>query len=271
MAKRKKKTKYADYFFSLLKVTGVLALLLICTYAIYENRKFFRRFYRKHIAHSKHIPFKAIDFPEGYSVHGIDISRYQDEVDWENLFTISTDGDTIPIRFAIIKATQGLLLEDPNFTEHWENAKEFGVVRGAYHYYLPDRSASIQAKNFISNVTLSKGDLPPVIDIEETRGKSKADMVKNLKVFALALEKEYGMKPIIYSNKTFISDYLVSDFKDYNFWIAHYYQEEINPPDSIKWVFWQHSDRCVLHNGYCNVDVNVFNGTMKELKSLTKK
>jgi GH25 family lysozyme M1 (1,4-beta-N-acetylmuramidase) len=57
----------------------------------------------------------------------------------------------------------------PSFAGNWEDAHEHHIFCGAYHYFLPDKDAKKQAENFISSVTLHQGDLPPVIDIEDTR------------------------------------------------------------------------------------------------------
>ncbi|MFI5135397.1 MAG: glycoside hydrolase family 25 protein, partial [Chitinophagales bacterium] len=109
-----------------------------------------------------------IDVPGNYSVHGIDVSRWQSNLDWKNLSALNSKGDTIPLSFAFIKATEGILWEDPMFEDNWTSAKKAGVTRGAYHYFKPNSSPTLQAKNFIGSVTLKPGDLPPVLDVEET-------------------------------------------------------------------------------------------------------
>jgi len=251
----------------------VKALLIACVISIiaalaFKNQKYIRRAFR-YISH-KYIKtsVKPTDFPLGYSIHGIDLSHYQDEVDWENLKAVNQIGDTIQFRFAFIKATEGLITEDRLFDEYWEDAKQHNVVRGAYHYFLPNRSASVQAANFISSVKLEKGDLPPVVDVEERKGLSKQQLVKTLKIFLTKLEEHYGVKPIIYSNLNFIEDYLADDFKKYPFWIAHYYHQEMTAIDSVQLIFWQHSDKADLMGVKGKADANVFTGSEAEFKSL---
>lgn len=209
-----------------------------------------------------------IEYPYGYSVHGIDVSRWQDEVDWRKLKTKTLDGDTLKFEFAFIKATEGILLEDPTFRDNWEGARKSKVIRGAYHYFTPNADAKLQAKNFISSVKLLKGDLPPVIDVEETGGKSKKELVKRIKIFNAEIEKAYKVRPIIYSNISFIEDYLADDFDDYRFWIAHYYEEELIVEKSVNWLFWQHSDKAAMFGCNASVDVNVFNGNKDQLKRI---
>ncbi|MCS6934428.1 MAG: glycoside hydrolase family 25 protein [Chitinophagales bacterium] len=243
-------------------------LILTGIALIYENKRYIRRAYRYFTHKYTKTQWKPSDFPLEYEIHGIDISHYQDVLDWKKLQAINTLGDTLKMEFVIMKATEGMFKEDDAFADYWDEATANGLVRGAYHYFLPDRSVMLQANNFTTTVKLKKGDLPPVIDIEETRGKSKKEIVKALRDFAKALEKEYKTKPIIYSNINFIEDYLADDFKDYPFWIAHYYQREIAPPDSIRWLFWQHSDKADILGINGPVDANVFNGTRKDFQKL---
>ena len=212
--------------------------------------------------------FDKSDFPDGYSIHGIDLSRYQQEVNWDQLHAINGNGDTFRFRFAFIKATEGILMEDMMFDDHWHKAKKHKVIRGAYHYYLPNRNPKLQATNFITSVRLGQGDLPPVVDIEETKGKSKSEIVKGLKEFLASLESHYKVKPIIYSNISFIEQYLAEDLEDYPFWVAHYYRPKLIIDKNINWLFWQHSDCASLQGCRSPVDANVFNGSLEDLNAI---
>ncbi|MCW5909154.1 MAG: glycoside hydrolase family 25 protein [Chitinophagales bacterium] len=268
MAKSKTKTAGKSSLPLWVKYTlWALAVLFLVAYS-YENRRIFRKAYRFITKSYYKKSFKPSDFPEDYTIHGIDISHYQVFVDWDKLKAVDTYGDTIHFKFVIVKATEGLLIEDDMFDEHWENAGKNGYVRGAYHYFLPDRSPKVQAANFITSVKLLPGDLPPIIDIEETRKKSKKEVVAALKEFIAEVEQHYKVKPIIYSNINFIEDYLMDSFPDYFFWIAHYYRDELSVDDKLNWVFWQHSDKANLLGFRVNVDANVFNGNEDDFRKL---
>ena len=267
MAKKKSNAKrpvWSKYVFGFVVVVVFIALA-------YENKKYMRKAYRYFSYKYIKTKVRVTDFPLGYDIHGIDVSHYQNNVDWKQLKAVNQLGDTIQFQFAFIKATEGLLIEDEMFDEHWDDAKAHHVTRGAYHYFLPDRNAKVQAANFISSVKLSAGDLPPVVDVEETRGKSKAQIVKSLNDFLSMLESKYKVKPIIYSNLNFIEDYLADDFKQYPFWIAHYYHQEITPVDSINFLFWQHSDKADLLGINGNTDANIFTGSQKDFEKLLLK
>ncbi len=246
----------------------MFAFIAIVALAVYFNKKYVRRAYRYFAHRYFRKEFKKTDFPEDYDIHGIDISHYQDRIDWKKLMAVETYGDTIHFKFVYIKATEGILGGDDTFDYNWEDAKSNHIVRGAYHYFLPGRSARLQAKNFINTVKLEPGDLPPVVDIEETRGKTKAEITAGVKEFMDSLESHYRVQPVIYSNFNFIEDYLLDDFKAYPFWIAHYYKDELVLDDSIHWVFWQHTDKAGLLGINGNTDADVFNGTEEDFNNL---
>lgn len=104
-------------------------------------------------------------YPEGYSIHGIDISHHQGDIDWEKVSKAQINEE--PISFIFIKATEGQDHLDSNFNDNFYEAREYGFLRGAYHYFKPNVNATLQARYFLKQVHLEEGDLPPVLDIEE--------------------------------------------------------------------------------------------------------
>jgi lysozyme len=265
MAKRRKKQ---ITFTSLVLIFNIIALLIVAIYFQKEVVKYSMRFYRWYSSQQTRNNISASNFPMQYDVHGIDISHYQTAIDWRNLKSISNSGDTIDYKFVFIKATEGAWLEDNLFDEHWENAKAQNKIRGAYHYLHVNRDIRKQANTFIRKVKLDRGDLPPVIDIEDDKKLGKLKIVKAVKEFSMMLQKQYHVKPIIYSNRNFIEDYLADDFKDHPFWVAHYFEKDIKM-DEVKWKFWQHSDKASLLVTGAKIDANVFRGSIKDLRKMT--
>jgi lysozyme len=209
----------------------------------------------------------GIVLPSGYTVHGIDVSRHQEVIEWEKVDSMHSGGEKID--FVFIKATEGITRQDPNFETNWKAIKKTKLIRGAYHFYYPTRDASMQARNFISQVSLSKGDLPPVADIEHSGGKSKKKICEGLAVFLNKLEKKYKVKPIIYTNLSFYNDYLMGEFDSYPLWISCYYDEDrFKSSCAHEWTFWQHSERGKVNGIAGNVDFNVLNGSIEDLKKL---
>jgi lysozyme len=84
------------------------------------------------------------------------------------------------------------------------------------------------------------------------------------------VESHYGVKPIIYASYKFKEKYLNdSIFNTYPYWIAHYYVDSVRYEG--KWQFWQHSDVGTVPGIDNDVDLNVFNGTLEDLRALTLK
>lgn len=198
-----------------------------------------------------------IKIPKKYQVHGIDVSYYQGKIDWPKVKAMKDDGVTVS--FAFIKATEGLLLVDPYFQRNWREAPKAGLKVGAYHFFRPKSSGLWQANFFLQTITIEKGDLPPVVDIETLDGVSAQQMRKQLNAFLIRVEEKAKVKPIIYSGLRFYQSYLAGYYKQYPFWVAHYHQPQLRLPQGA-WKFWQHSDRARINGINHVVDFNAFNG-----------
>jgi lysozyme len=209
-----------------------------------------------------------VSYPEGYEIHGIDISHHQGKIDWGEL----KDNGSInncPIRFVMIKATEGATQTDDNFRENFYQAREYGFTRGAYHFYSVHTPAEQQAYHFMKTVKLEMGDLPPVLDVEhkpkkQTDEEFKAEVQRWLQL----VEDHYQVKPIIYTYYKFKQRYL-SDavFDQYPYWIAHYYVDSLEYQGP--WKFWQHTDVGRLPGIKGNVDFNIYNGSYYDLRQMT--
>ena len=205
-------------------------------------------------------------YPAGYEVRGIDISHYQNRINWEKLCKDSI-GDA-PVYFVFVKATEGESLRDDYFKKNFYDAKKNGLIRGAYHFFVPGVEPRRQANFFLKVAQLKPGDLPPMLDVEKLGNLTPEQLRHDVKVWLDVVEEAYGVKPILYSNLNFKLENLNSSvFDAYPFWIAHYYVNEIKYDG--KWAFWQHTD-CGKVSGIKGlVDCNVFNGSLEELKALT--
>lgn len=190
-------------------------------------------------------------------MHGIDVSHHQDNIDWDAVKAMKVQ--EIKIDFVFIKATEGLGRVDNAFRRNWFNARQAGIPRGAYHYFLPSKSGKAQAENFIATIQPEKGDLPPVLDIEQTNGASVEDIQQRAKDWLMMIEKQFKVKPIIYTNVDFYENFLAGKFDDYPLWIAHYLVQD-KPRIQRHWTFWQHNEKGHVNGIDANVDFNVFNG-----------
>jgi lysozyme len=199
-------------------------------------------------------------------VFGIDVSHYQGRIDWDS---VQKGNAGFPLHFVFVRATAGSKKQDTQYSANFKQAKQHGFLRGAYHYYRPNENSAKQADNFIKTVTLAKGDLPPVLDIEQIPSKQSMDSLKSgLKRWLDKVEKHYGVKPIIYSGESFYTDFLKNEFEGYELWIANYsfFEEEIRP----EWLFWQFTDKASIKGIEGNVDVNIYNGSLEGLRQMCR-
>lgn len=197
-------------------------------------------------------------------VYGIDVSHYQGEIDWE---TVKNENPEFPMHFVFVRSTIGSNNVDTQYKTNWKKAKAQGYIRGAYHYYRPDENSVQQAENFIKTVKLSKGDLPPVLDVEKIPNKQSMDSLQNgLKRWLSIVEKHYGVRPIIYSGESFYTDFLEEEFEGYDLWIANYsfFDDEIRK----EWLIWQFTDKGTVKGIKGNVDVDIYNGDVHQFNDL---
>lgn len=204
--------------------------------------------------------------PYGYDVHGIDISHHQGRIEWERLS--ESKHSRFPLSFVFMKATEGGDHVDTTFVHNFEEARRYGFIRGAYHFFSPATDPCKQADFYINHVQLSNGDLPPVLDVERL-GKSSPELLRtNVRKWLERVEAHYGVKPILYTSYKFKLKYLDgAPFDEYPYWIAHYYVDSVRYEG--EWHFWQHTDAGLVPGVRERVDLNVFNGSMDELLQLT--
>lgn len=204
--------------------------------------------------------------PWHYPVHGTDVSKHKQAVDWPE---VSRNN----ISFAYIKATEGGDRLDEYFNRNWEEAKKAGIPRGAYHFYYFCRPAADQARWFIQNVPKDKAALPPVLDMEwnpkspTCKLRPPAGTVrKDMKTFLDMLEKHYGKRPIIYTTVDFFDDNALNHFKRYSFWlrsVADHPQEKYR---RHPWIFWQYTSTGKISGIDGDADINVFAGSVADWK-----
>ncbi len=210
-------------------------------------------------------PEFGIDIPTNYTIHGIDVSKHQSYIDWDEVKAMEVKD--MQIGFAFIKATEGLRKTDTYFSRNWRKARKANMVRGAYHFFIAPKSGREQAKNFIAAVELEKGDLPPVLDVEQTYGASPETLRTNIREFLETVQEYYGVTPIIYTNVNFYDNYLAGYFDQYRLWVAHYLQKD-RPRITRNWVFWQHSESGRVNGILNQVDFDVFNGDSTMFRQL---
>jgi len=215
---------------------------------------------------------------ENQALHGLDVSHFQGDIDWDQL-----KQNDPAMSFVFIKASESDDNVEPNFEKNWNNAKRAGIVRGAYHFFDAKADARSQAMLFIQTVKLLEpGDLPPFLDLES--GKfcaadevAKQAFIAEVLVWLDVVEKGLGIKPLIYANPNFTETHLTDPmFAEYLPVVAEYDSQMDSPQmkgawTGKTWTFWQFSDTGVVKGITGNVDLDDFNGSLTDLMKITKK
>ena len=137
------------------------------------------------------------------AVPGLDVSDRQPVVDWN---AVASQG----AQFAYVKATEGTGIVNPDFTSQYDGAYQAGLLRGAYHFALPNQSTgAAQASYFVANGGGWTGDgrtLPGALDIEynpygaECYGLSQSAMVSWIASFDDTYQALTSVWPVIYTD-----------------------------------------------------------------------
>jgi lysozyme len=198
---------------------------------------------------------------------GIDVSFYQGTIDWT---TVANNN----ISFAILKATEGLDIVDPNFANNWAASRAVGMTRSAYHFFRAARDAKAQAEFFLKTVgKLEDFDLPLVLDLERVDGIDPKVALDKAQIWLDIVEKATGRKPIVYTYPVFWEEQLADTnrFVNYPLWIAHYQTFKPLVPGKWKnWTFHQYSETGQVKGIAGAVDLNQFAGTLDDLEKLLK-
>jgi lysozyme len=115
--------------------------------------------------------------PQHHPIHGIDISKWNGDIDWQR---VRGSG----VSFVFIKATEGKDSIDNKFQENWRGANAAGLPYAPYHFYYFCSTADEQADWFIRNVPKAAMVLPPVLDVE-WNGESKTCRYRPSKLTAV--------------------------------------------------------------------------------------
>ncbi|WP_345126166.1 lysozyme [Streptomyces chiangmaiensis] len=202
---------------------------------------------------------------------GHDVSSHQKDVDWAGARAKGA-------RFVYIKATESTTYRNPYFGSQYNGARAAGLIRGAYHFALPDKSSgATQAAFFVRHGGAWRADgwtLPPALDIEynpydkkqRCYGLNEAGMVGWIRSFSDEIKRRTGRRPVIYTtahwwntctggSSAFASNHAL--------WTARHESADAGalPAGWSFWTFWQYDN-----SGSLPGDQNLFNGSLSRLK-----
>lgn len=199
---------------------------------------------------------------------GMDVSSHQGNVNWATAWANGA-------RFAYVKATEGTTYRNPYFAQQYNGSYNVGMIRGAYHFALPDRSSgATQGSFFVGNGGGWSADgktLPPAIDLEynpygpSCYGLSQSAMVAWIRDMANTVKALSGRDPVFYTSTSWwtLCTGNNATFSINPLWIARYSTSVGTLPAS--WTFhtiWQYSD-----SGIFPGDQNRFNGALDRLQA----
>lgn len=250
--------RFLNQIFSLRGLYVLIVIVLITLYPVYVSDS--QRW--------TYIESFGIKLPLRYTIHGIDVSHHNNKIDWHRVK--NSIEDKVDISFCFIKATEGEDLKDQDFGNNWREAKKTGLIRGAYHFYVPRANPVEQAQNFIESVELEEGDFVPVLDfeIQGTSKKVRSNLLENVKTFINIIENHYGVKPIIYTNGHIYREYIKGNFDKYPLWISNYESQKLEGYNKARLMMWQHSATGKVDGIQGDVDFNVFVASKSHLDDI---
>jgi lysozyme len=212
----------------------------------------------------------AASLPKGH-----DVSSHQKHVDWPRAKRKGA-------RFVYIKATESTDYRNPYFDRQYGGARDAGLLRGAYHFAVPDRSSGkAQAEYFVGNGGQWSPDgwtLPPALDIEynphdgkrRCYGLSRAAMVGWIRSFSDETNRLTGRRPVIYTTAAWWDACTGGSgafAANHPLWVARHGSADAGalPSGGSFWAIWQYADRGSLPG-----DQNLFNGSSAELREFAR-
>jgi lysozyme len=130
---------------------------------------------------------------------GVDLSSHEPDVSWEKA---ARSG----LRFVIARATEGDSRKDSAYLSIQQKAKAAGLAFTAFHYARPDRAHGDpirEADLFAQVARLDRGDLAPVLDLEESGEMGVPRLQAWVRVWLEEVTLKVGVRPIIYTNADF--------------------------------------------------------------------
>ncbi|MFJ8307455.1 MULTISPECIES: lysozyme [unclassified Streptomyces] len=210
---------------------------------------------------------------------GHDVSSHQKNVDWGSAKDRGAS-------FVYVKATESTTYRNPYFGQQYDGARQAGLVRGAYHFAVPDQSSGrTQAAYFVRNGGGWRRDgrtLPPALDLEHNPygkdakggssdkcyGLSPAAMTDWITGFSDEVRLRTGRRPVIYTTARWWNDCTGGSrafAATHALWLARYAASPgALPAGWSYWTFWQYANG----SGSLPGDQNLFNGTFAQLERL---
>ena len=189
-------------------------------------------------------------------LHGIDVSHYQGRINWEVV------DQQHNVHYVYIKATEGVKTIDDRYEYNFRECKRVGLKVGSYLFFRPHLSARAQFDLFCSVVDTKSQDLLPLIDAEAIKGVSIPVFQQRLLELCSLFEKEYGVKPLIYTGRNFYNRNIHGNprLSEYKYFIASDSLDEPELNGNDDYLLWQYSATGRVSGIRGDVDMSRFVG-----------
>lgn len=198
---------------------------------------------------------------EKVSLKGIDVSVYQNSIDWQK---VAADGvDFAFIRLGYRGYSSGKLVLDEKFAENAAGAIDNGIGTGVYFVtQAVNPQEAVEEANFvIENIKGLDITWPIVIDIEDAASAeartsllTQQERTDNAIAFCEKI-KEAGYTPMLYCNiRWFIEKLDITRIADYDKWFAQYFRKPFFP---YAYQCWQYTNTGRVDGITGNVDMNI--------------
>lgn len=192
---------------------------------------------------------------------GVDISHHQGRIHWNDM------EKNEPLQFIYVRVFGKNGREDKVYNLNILRAHQHKIPVGTYMFFTMSHSAVAQYQHFRQKVRKEKQDLIPVIDVEDQSLNADFTHLKDsVMVIAKFIERDYGVKPMIYSSQMHYRQYLAPTFDSYPLWIANYNREpHLN---GVKPLLWQYSEKGHIHGVWTYIDLDRFinGGSLAKLR-----
>jgi len=148
------------------------------------------------------------------NVLGIDVSHHNGVVDWKK---VAGDG----YKFVYLKLTEGKSYVDKTTYNNYIAAKNAGLRVGFYHYAHVNNDPLAEVNFFLQKLADMKADLPHCLDLEESKGKTKAQITAFALKWMEYLQQKTGITPLLYTGYSFMGNFSNTMAK-YPLWVARY-------------------------------------------------
>ena len=203
---------------------------------------------------------KQLQHPTGNATIGIDVSKWNGEIDWDKVRNAG-------VEFAIIRvgyrgSVTGSIIEDPYFEANIKGATAAGIKVGVYFFTqaVNEVEAVEEASAVVEKIRGYQLDYPIFIEKEGAGGNGSEDSL-DVATRTLVCEAfcrtvaNAGYRSGVYASRNWYNNHLETDrLEDYYIWLAEYRSA---PLYQGYYRMWQYTSKGQVDGISGNVDMNI--------------